>query len=61
MRAPSHRYQDVFKVVVQAVLLFRSEMWVIYPRMGRVLGFFQHIVARQITGIQLKQQLGGSL
>ena len=49
-----------FKAVVQAVLLFGSEMWVLTPRMGRALGSFQHGVARRITGRQPKKQdVGG--
>ena len=34
-----------FKVVVQAVLLFGVETWVMTPHMGRYLGGFQHRVA----------------
>ena len=30
----------VFKAVVQAVLIFGSETWVLNPRMGRALGSF---------------------
>ena len=33
------------KAVVQAVLLFRSEMWVLTPCMERSMGSFQHRVA----------------
>ena len=33
------------KAVVQAVLLFGSEMWVMTPRMRRALGGFQNMVA----------------
>ena len=39
-----------FKAVVQAVILFGSEMWVMNPCMGRALGSFQHRVARRIMG-----------
>ena len=35
----------LFKVVVQAVLIFGAETWVITPRMGRTLGGFQQRVA----------------
>ena len=41
-----------FKAVVQEVLLFGSETWVMTPDMGRALGSFQHRVSRQITGRQ---------
>ena len=49
-----------FKAVVQAVLLFGSETWVMTPCMGRTLGGVQHRVARRITGRQPKRQVGGS-
>ena len=39
-----------FKAVVQAVLIFRSEMWVMNPHMGGAIGLFQHRVAIWITG-----------
>ena len=35
-----------FKALVQAVLLFRAEMWVLTPRMERALIIFQYRVAR---------------
>ena len=44
-----------FKAVVQAVLLFGSDMWVMNPHMGRDLGSFHQRVARLITGRHLKQ------
>ena len=46
----NHRVSGMlFKAMVKAVLLFRSEMWVLTPRMGWALGRFQHGVARRIT------------
>ena len=42
----------LFKAVVQAVLLFGSETWVLSPCMGRTLGGFQHWVVRLLTGKQ---------
>ena len=39
-----------FKALVQAVLIFGSEIWVLTPRMGRSLGIFQRRVARRVTG-----------
>ena len=39
-----------FKSVIQAVLLFRSETWVVTPHMGTALGGFQTQVARRLTG-----------
>ena len=41
-----------FKAVVQAVLLFGSEMWVLTPRMERALGSFHNKIAGLITGRQ---------
>ena len=42
----------VYLVVVQAVLLYRSETWVLTPRMQRMLGGFHHRVARRLTSYQ---------
>ena len=39
-----------FRAVVQAVLLFGSETWVVTPRTGKALGGFQTQVARRLTG-----------
>ena len=36
--------------MVQAVLLFCSDTWLVTPCMGRALGGFQDQVARQMTG-----------
>ena len=49
-----------FKAIVQAVLLFGSETWVVTPRMGRVLGGFQDQVAQRLTGRLAQQKLKGS-
>ena len=38
------------KSVVQSVLLFIMETWVVTPRMCRVLGGLQEQVARRLTG-----------
>ena len=51
----------VSNVVVQAVLVFGSETWVLTPRMGQSLGSFQHRVARQITGEASKSTGGWGL
>ena len=45
-----------YKSVVQAVLLFRSDTWVLNPHIGRALRSFQHRVARRITRKQPRQQ-----
>ena len=39
-----------FKAVVQQVLLFGAETWVLTPRIERVLDSFMHGAARRITG-----------
>ena len=39
-----------FKAVVQKVLLFREETWVVTPRMERALNSFINGAAIQITG-----------
>ena len=43
---------NVFKAVVQAVLLFGAETWVLTLRTERAMESFQHRAARQITGRQ---------
>ena len=49
----------LFKAIVQSVLLFRGETWVVTPRMGWVLGGFQYQVARKLTGWIPHQGLDG--
>ena len=43
-----------FKAVTQAVLLFRTERWVLTPRMELDLSIFQHRVAQRIIGRQTR-------
>ena len=43
---------EFFKAVVQQVLLFGSETWVVSPRLERALSSFVHRAARWITGRQ---------
>ena len=43
---------NFFKAVVQAVILFGSETWVLTPRIERALESFMHGAARRITGNQ---------
>ena len=40
----------IYMAVVQLVLLYRSETWVLTPHTQRVLGGFRHRVARRMTG-----------
>ena len=42
--------ENLFKAVVQAVLLFGAETWVLTPRIERALESFMHGAARRITG-----------
>ena len=49
----------LFRVVVQVMLIFELEMWVLTPHMGRALESFQHRVARSITGRQPRRQEEG--
>ena len=39
-----------FKAVIQAVLIFREETWVVTPLTGKALGGFQTHVARRMMG-----------
>ena len=39
-----------FKAMIQAVLLFGAETWVVTPCMGKALGGFQTQVERRLTG-----------
>ena len=41
---------QIYFAVFQSVLLYGSDMWVIKPRIGRVLGVFRHRVAHSLTG-----------
>ena len=59
-RAPVHESQGFFKAVVQVVLLFGLETWVMTPCMCRYFGSFCYRVARRITGGQPKQWVHGS-
>ena len=50
---------NFFKAVVQAVLLFGAETWVITPTMERALERFQHGAARHITRRQPRRRGDG--
>ena len=49
------------KSVVQSVLLFGADTWVVTPCTSRFLGGFQDQVARRPTGRLLQQRLDGKL
>ena len=53
-------YGFFFKAVVQAVLLFGAETWVVTPRMGKSLGGVQTQVDRRLTGRLLQRTLDRS-
>ena len=44
---------------VQVVLLYRSEIWVISPRIGKMLGGFHHQVECRLMGGHTKWSLDG--
>ena len=48
-----------FKGVVQQVLLFGAEKWVVTPKMDRALSGFLHGAARRITGRQARRERDG--
>ena len=50
---------NFFKAVVQPVLLFGAETWVLTPRMERALDSFQHGAARRLTRIQPRRRGDG--
>ena len=48
-----------FEVVVQQVLLFGAEMWVVSPMMERALSAFLRGGARRLTGRQPRRGIEG--
>ena len=48
-----------FKAVVQQVLLFGAETWVVTPKMERALSGFLHGSARRLTGSQVRKGKNG--
>ena len=50
---------NFFKAVVQQVLLFGAETWVVLPIMERVLSSFSHGSGRRITGRQSEREWDG--
>ena len=49
-------YGFFFKAVIQAVLIFSTETWMVTPRMGTALGGFQTQVERRLT-VQLQWRI----
>ena len=52
---------NFFKTLVQAVLMFGEETWVLTPRMERDLESFQHGATRRITGRQPQRREGRAM
>ena len=50
---------NFFKAVVQQVLLFGAETWVVTPIMERALSAYIHGAARSLTGRQLRRGRDG--
>ena len=53
--ATPHISGSFFKAVVQQVLLFGAETWVVTPNMERALNEFLHGAARRLTGRQARR------
>ena len=51
---------NFFKAVVQQVLLFGAETWVVFPMKERALSAFIHGEARRLTCRQLRKGRDGS-
>ena len=47
-----------FKAVVQSVLIFGAEIWVVTPHIGWVLEGFQDQVAQRLTGRLPRRRMG---
>ena len=50
---------QIYLVVVQLVLIYGSETWVLTPHMQRVLVVFHHRVSCRLTGRQLQKVRDG--
>ena len=46
-----HTSGNFYIAVVQAILIFGAETWVIYPRIGKTLGGLHHRVSRRLAGM----------
>ena len=58
--ADAQKLGQIYLAVVQSILLYGSETWVLTPLMQRVLGRFHHRVSRRLTERQpRKGQDGG--
>ena len=50
---------QIYLAVVQLVMLYGSEIWVMNPQIGRVLGGLHHRVAHRMTGRKHRQGRDG--
>ena len=50
---------NIYVAVVQVVIIYRSETWVMTPRIRRVMGGLHHRVIHRLTGRQPKRGRGG--
>ena len=50
---------NFYKVVVQATLMFGTETWVMYLRIGRNLGGFHHRMYCRLKKIQMRRYMMG--
>ena len=50
---------NFFKAIVQQVLLFGAETWVVTPKMDQALSGFLHGAARRLTGRQARRENDG--
>ena len=57
--AEPRTYGNLYKVVVQANLLFGADTWVVSPIIGRNIGGFHHRVARRLTVMRPRQGTPG--
>ena len=58
--ADSHTSRTFYKEMVQAVILFGVESWMVSPLIGRTLGGFHHRVARRLAKIQPERNRAGT-
>ena len=49
----------LYLTVVQAVLLFGAEMWVLTPRIGCLLGSLHNRLVRRLVGTKIRRRTNG--
>ena len=49
----------MYKAVVQAVIMYGSNIWVVMDPMMKVLEGFHHSIARLISGMMVQRSVGG--